>query len=368
MTDILLLFSADKAVFARRLADAIGGSGYSVKLEVTGGSATSQQLKMGVAAAAAVVATWSRSSMASDAFQGAVAAARRQDKVIEVSPDGLMPVASSYDGRVALLSGWRGGPHHQGWKKVSAELNRICGKPDQSTTQAKKPTGRPDRASPAHSAKPSTGDSQNGSVASIFKPRGKAAVWALVAFALSLCLILGAVGLTRSAQDEGPDNAVAVKVPAATPAPAAQRTTAPVAAVPTAMTAAGAGAAPPGLAPVGRESTATQTQNTSRSTLAPERRSAASQSGERPKDFGARRYSRRNSRNMQRFCERSGRRTAECRAFTQQAWGALAAAPPRSYSAPMRYRNDRIMRLFCAGSGRSTPQCRTFRRRMRTDG
>ena len=325
MDDVVVISAADRESVAARLREALAEQGYSVA-------------RGSPAGAKAVVVLWSKSAAAVPAMHTLVEDARRHGTLIPASADGVKPPLSiDEELKVALVSGWRGEPTHPGWQKVLAEVRDRCGVPE------------PVAAAPSVSDGPAPAKPQPQAPG---KPRPllwltlAAAILAIGAFAAVLAL-----RPDRTAPDQvaiSPAAPPPVQAPPAPPGPDLSVSELPE-----------EGALKPIAPPAVDEQPETGVA-TPKATApkGPPRRQAA-----RPV------Y--RNSRNMQLFCERAGRNTAECRRFR--------AAMPRSRATvsrevpakvkraaemrPARYRYSRNMRLFCEGAGRRTKECREFVRR-----
>ncbi|HEX8668712.1 MAG TPA: hypothetical protein VF727_10115 [Allosphingosinicella sp.] len=346
MTDAVIIHCADKKAAAARLRDEAAAAGYDVRsCEVDQGTPPAAAALLDrVRGASATIVLWSRAAMASDLIAAAVAEASRHGKLVEVSADGIMPVASADASRVALISGWRGEPYHPGWQRVAAELKRLCGGRRSPALEAATaaPSARP--APAAQAAPPARQPKRSGRTPVLIS-----ALVGLLLAGLAAAAWMGREPLQQkrpppAAQTAPPPPAVARPGPAAVPpAPAAEPQ-------------ASDGPSPP--AAVERRSAAATPRRAAPARSGPEAREQVSSAPVR--------YSRRNSRTMRLFCERSGRNTPQCRIFRRQMQGqgsASAQAPRPRAEAPVRYRNARNMRLFCKRAGRNTPECRIFRRR-----
>ncbi|HEU0100390.1 MAG TPA: hypothetical protein VFQ67_16645 [Allosphingosinicella sp.] len=303
MTDVSILFSSDKKPDAERIAQAFGEAGYEATLAEIGTDAAG--IAERARGAPAVLLVWSRPLVSSAMAGDWLAGLRQLPNLIEVSTDGIAPDAGD-SGRVVLLSGWRGQPHHLGWQRIVEALKRL----------------RAPR--PVRTAAQRTPVLENGARSG----RNEAAAGApgsgrrFVLPALAAAAALAAVGaLTWSGSGApGPGPARRANTAAAAPTGVPERPRMEPAAPAAPVRPAVAAAAPP-----------------------PAPTTEARASGERvapPRPAPIRTEA------------RPGR-------LPPQRTRALAApAPLKRYSK----RHSKTMRLFCARSGRSTPQCRTFLR------
>jgi hypothetical protein len=336
VADALIVYAAEKETAARRLHDALSAAGYAAELNrrPTADDGADEGLGEQTRSAAAAIVLWSKAAMASEAVQAAAQAARQRGNLIEVSADGIAPVASADANRVALISGWRGEPHHPGWQRVLADVKRLCAPPKKSGPVS--PAALPARAAapaPAAGAAPSR------------RPLA-------LMLGVALLLVLG-IAAAAWMSASGPQPTRETIVAAAPPAPpveasppAAADPQAPMPDVPEEI----APVAAPRPAPVPAAAAAPQSRPQARA---------------RPVERPARaRY----SANMRRFCAGSGRSTPQCRDFRRRTANAAPRPAPRpAAQSDVRYRNARNMRLFCQGAGRSTRECRRFRRQTGGD-
>jgi len=302
MAEVAILHAPDKAAAAARLAEAITAAGYAVgAVEVEPPERLAEAL--GSAAADARILIWSRPLVAHALLTGEVARIRQSRDVVEVSADGIEPPASGGEGRVVLISGWRGQPFHPGWQRIQLDLKRLCG-------ARKGAVEAPRRAAPAASS------------AAGGRPPARAGLIAGVAAAalLVVAAVGGASWLGRSAPAERPrQQAVeASPTPQALPQPGPEPEPVPAPA-PAPST-----VPPPPPPPAPRESAPVATAAppsppaTARSAESAARPSPPRPAVRRPRpdpQGPAKRYSPRNSRVMRQFCARSGRSTPQCRAF-----------------------------------------------------
>jgi hypothetical protein len=284
MADVLVIFTPDRRSAAEQLAQASRDSGYEAALaEIGPGGAGIAELARGVPAALLV---WSRPLVSSAMLGTWLAGLRQIPNLIEVSIDGIEPETGDA-GRVVLLSGWRGQPHHLGWQRIVETLNRLhAPRPVRAQaqrtfpTESRVPSGRPEAAA--------------GSV-------GRRRRFALPALAVVAALAaVAALSWNRSAAP-APEPA---RLPhAAAPVPAAELPGAPTTPAPAGPT--------PEARGLGEPVSLTQSSSPRDAARAarPSRSRAAAAA------VPVKRYSRRYSKTMRLFCARSGRPTPQCRIY-----------------------------------------------------
>jgi hypothetical protein len=322
MADILLLFPPDKSAAAGRLAEAIRADGYRLDLKEVSQGNLAAVLAAEASVAAALLLIWSRPLVSHDGAGETLAEVRRHANLIEVSADGIEPPAPGEDSPVVLLSGWRGQPFHPGWQKIQAQLARLAG-PATAAAAPPRTRANSDPAPPAAAGPPRAGTRRRGAIAAI----------------AAAALLATGLGATSFFARGGPEarQAAAVTPPAPPPAPSAaalappREGAAPAApdagAPPQPLATAPAAAAPAGPSPIqadpAREAPAATAKvrprpAAERSTAAaprptpPARLKAAAP---KARESATKRYSRKNSKTMRRFCQRSGRGTPQCRVF-----------------------------------------------------
>ncbi len=305
MVDIRLLYPLEKTEAAARLADAISAAGYRVDREALADGRSFPDVAAEAGKAKVLLLIWSR-GLVSAAMEGTrLASARRHPNFIEVSADGIEPAAGAEASPVVLLCGWRGQPFHPGWQRILAEIKRLCGSRDL-------PRKRP----------PVSGDPVRGSDGASVPKRPP--VRAAVAAGALIAALLGVGALYDRSAGPGIEarSAVAAVGEASRP-PSAVAAAASVSSAPAVMAAqqpddlltapapapATAGVAVPAPAPtVARTAPARPAATQSRSSR--ERLAAASRRE-------VKRYSRKHSKTMRLFCQRSGRSTPQCRTFAR---------------------------------------------------
>ncbi|HEX9931839.1 MAG TPA: hypothetical protein VGB08_03270 [Allosphingosinicella sp.] len=340
--DPVILYAGEKETVARRLHEALVAAGYPAALSRIGSDAGEID---SVRRSGAVIVIWSKALMSPGPTVAAIDAARQRGTLIEASADGIAPIPSLDDNRVALLSGWRGEPHHPGWQRILAELKRLCGAPATVAPQRRSVAAAAPAAAPgaAPAATPRTPI--------------RATTLAVVGAVLLLFVGVAAAALIGRSDAPAPQRETVASVTPQSAAPVRQAA-APLAAVPAPEPA-------PVAAPV-TERVASEVQSVPaveqpRRVQTATARPVKARSVPAPQREPASRY--RNARNMRLFCAGSGRSTPQCRSFRRAAGSASAATAPSRSQAPVRYRNARNMRRFCDGAGRDTSQCRLFRSR-----
>ena len=356
MIDAVLLYSPDKAAAALRLEEAIRNSGYGINARAAG----QDGLEGEGGVAKAVIVIWSRASMALAPVQAAAEAARRSGRLIEVSVDGIMPVRVD-DSGIVLLSGWRGEPFHPGWQRIKAALDRLCGAPSPAAAGAPRKAPAPAAAPPpAASGAADPAPPQAAARAPVAsaprEPARQRSRWLVPALAGSALLAAAAGGATWWGSGS----------PA--PQPEAVAPAAPVQAEPGATRPPAQEPMPTTAPPMAEAAPDTPDSAGEAAEKKPSAAASKSKAAEIPAATVSGRYSPKNSKIMRQFCERSGRSTAQCRAFRRaQAAGDGAAGESRRRPAEqrVRYRNAENMRLFCDRAGKGTRECRVFLRNTR---
>jgi len=293
MTDVLLLFGADKRAAATRLGEAVEAAGYAVELRQI---ADPEQLASAVAeapAAGAALLVWSR-LLVSAVLAGGLDTIRAQRNLIEVSIDGITPPSRLDPARVVLLSGWRGQPFHPGWQKVEAELRRLC--------TASAPPAAPRRPDPERRS------------ARTRRGLAPASLGVTAAAALALMTLAWWTGReptarpTPPAEQQSPPRVAAIPTPA--PPPPAPK---PLADGPKPAEVAADLTAPPADAAVPAAETADIQRGAHDADAAPVRRAAPPRS----RTVERKKYSARNSKTMRLFCAGAGRGTPQCQVFVR---------------------------------------------------
>jgi hypothetical protein len=312
MSDVQIIFPNAKAPVAERLREAIARAGYDVA--PGGGVAPDEAPTPGDAGA--ILFLWDRSSIKQPGLQQAAAATRNRGRAIDVSADGITPVDLTDETRLVQLSAWRGEPTHPGWRKIVAELERLCG--GHRTAAAPLRPAPPKPQTERRSA--SAPDSERAA------PQGGRAKLVAIGAALLLTIVLvGYFALSRRSASpndapQAPGPAVATAQPMATPAsgtaPAGEaQASQGIDLVTSGTSAAGGGANQAAAAPAGAAPAA----------MMPPGRPQPQSRPARPRTThtqlrGVVRYTK-YAKTMRLFCQRSGRHTPQCRMFNQ----ALAA-------------------------------------------
>jgi hypothetical protein len=305
MSDILILFPPDKKVAAQQIAEALAAAGFSGRLTPLGAGGGEAALDAARGGGAAIL-IWSRALAASADLEGWLRPLRQSPDVVEVSTDGIAPLEGD-ESRVVLLSGWRGQPFHLGWQRIVAKLEASGAAQRGAPTPAKRTAASPPAASETR-AGPGEGQARRR--------------FAIPAIAAGVLLgVAGAAawigdGPRQAAEPGRPAAPVEATAPAPEPVPSAAPQ--PVEAVTYGGTA--LEGSEPGTATTAtqedppRTSTSAKAATTSRTrTVSP----PAAKAREVPVPPVVKRYSKKRSKVMRKFCERSGRNTLECRIFAR---------------------------------------------------
>ncbi|HEY1605118.1 MAG TPA: hypothetical protein VGF77_05930 [Allosphingosinicella sp.] len=308
MSDVEIVFPQGREAVVRRLREALAEAGYDVGGRAVGeGDGTSA-----ASDAAAILILWDRSTMAHPALQAAASAARNRDRAIDVSVDGITPLGLDDDRNLVQLSGWRGDPHHPGWRKILQRLDRLC-RPRREAVPA-----RPAASAPA--AARAAGDEAAAS-------RGPWKMWAATAIVLLLIVVVAGVLTARRGASPGPGAPPADAARQPAPADVAPPPSSAAPAQPMAAAGAEASGAPDAASPAPQPQSAPASHGPAAVPAAlsgagrPEQAASAAPAPSKGRARSARagprprvRYTH-YSRNMRLFCERAGRRTHECRVF-----------------------------------------------------
>ncbi|HEX8625076.1 MAG TPA: hypothetical protein VF782_08350 [Allosphingosinicella sp.] len=305
MPDVAIIHAADKHTAATRLADAIAAAGFAVGAVEIGDPAELADAVAGCAADARIL-IWSRPLVSHALHSGDLHRIRQLRGLIEVSADGITPPSRGDDARVVSISGWRGQPFHPGWQRIHLELKRLCG-PRKAPPEAMAPAApardpRPERTAPA---------APSGDV----RPQARRLMLGGGAAVLLVAGIAGAASWFGESAPEtpprrespGPRDSAAAGEPrrperGTEPAPA----TAPPARVP---------------APGPSEPPASARAEAEAPRAEPPKAAARPRREAPPQAAPAKKYSRKNSKVMREFCERSGRSTPQCRVFLRSVRG-----------------------------------------------
>ncbi|HEX8223093.1 MAG TPA: hypothetical protein VF605_04655 [Allosphingosinicella sp.] len=310
MVDVRLLYPAEKTEAAVRLAESVQAAGYTVERKALADPQGFPDLTAQGRDAGVLLLIWSRSLVSAAMAGEGLGEARRRPNLIEVSVDGIEPAVGGEVSPVVLLSGWRGQPFHLGWQRILADIKRLCGPRDGA--------GKTARQAPAAAPGPAGADRPS-------KPSRPAVRAALAAGALIAATLGAAAVLDRGAPDASPPAAArsALAGMSSSPGPmSAPRQQASPAAVETVAEASpepsfAAAAAPAATTP------AASTSEPRPSADPPVRRTAAAAKSSASKRLASasarevKRYSRKHSKTMRLFCQRSGRSTPQCRSFAR---------------------------------------------------
>jgi hypothetical protein len=307
MADVRLLYPIEKMEAASRLAEAVAAAGYAVDRQALADPRAFPDLGAEAGGARVLLLVWSRALVAAAMAGGALAAGRRHPNLIEVSVDGIEPVCGAEGSPVVLLCGWRGQPYHPGWQRILAQIRRLCGSREAS---AKAPAERRAKGGATTAAGAPAGPKGAARKALRRRPilSGAMAAGAVLAVTLAAAATLDRDGPAPAPRTEAaPPEAPALPGGAAPAAVAA-------AAIPAGMAAdpppAAAPAAPVTVTERAADPVRTGPRRPPAAAIRPKRVAAAA-------DREVKRYSRKYSRTMRLFCQRSGRSTPQCRTFAR---------------------------------------------------
>jgi hypothetical protein len=303
MADVAIIHSAEKQTAAARLAEAVAAAGFdvaAVQIEEPGRLVDA----VGGSGSEARILIWSKSLVVHMLHSGELPRIRQLRGLIEVSADGITPPSGGDESRVVLIAGWRGQPFHPGWQRIHAELKRLCGprKPASDPSPPPSPSAKPP---PQHTAPAAPGVAAG--------PRAGLILGAGAAILLVAAAVGGAIWVGGSAPDDRPRQEFReARRPAGTaeaPPPARAAEPEPAGAV--------AGAQPAGDAASPPSSGAAAAAEAVPDEARPARPKPVARARERssPPAGPIKKYSRKNSKVMRQFCERSGRSTPQCRTF-----------------------------------------------------
>ena len=305
MADVAIIHAADKGMAATRLAEAIEAAGFAVdavQVEDPGGLADSVE----GSAADARILIWSRALVSHALHSGELPRIRQLRGLIEVSADGIAPPSRGDDARIVSISGWRGQPFHPGWQRIHLELKRLCA------------PGRNASPPPPAAAKETLAERAAPAAASAGAPRRSRRL--MLGGGAAVLLVAAAAGAAdwfggSDSGDPPPESRAPASIgapprtgPAAEPGSTNLPQTAP-ATIPN----------PPPPAAVEPPAAAEAKPEASRAKPAvrpdPAKPTARAKPRPSPQAEPAKKYSRKNSKVMREFCERSGRSTPQCRTF-----------------------------------------------------
>lgn len=317
MADILILFPPEKKVAAQQIADALAAAHFSARLMPLGDAGGERTLEA-VRGAGAAILIWSRSLAASAMLDGWLHALRKRGKPIEVSTDGIAPQGGD-ESRVVLLSGWRGQPFHLGWQRILNEL-------EAGGAAKHRVEGFATAVSKAHGSLPGADVSRPAADRPQAESEKKRAPRRFVLPVLAASAIVGTVGATTLID----------RMPGAGSAPAARGASDVVAAAPVPVT---LPQPPAKIVDYPSAATALEAEKTETDSPATLKPPSPTRSGAKVETRGPVRmrvnpgssvksrssaarpvvklYSKKRSKVMRKFCERSGRGTPECRVFAR---------------------------------------------------
>ncbi|MEA3010908.1 MAG: hypothetical protein QOJ91_2600 [Sphingomonadales bacterium] len=307
MADVVIIRSPDKETAAARLATSLAAAGYDVgALEVEDPARLVEAVEGCTADAAILI--WSRSLVFHVLHSGELPRIRQLRNLIEVSADGITPPSRVDDSRVVLISGWRGQPFHPGWQRLQAELKRLGGSP------------RSIAETPRAAAAASNAHSQPAASAA---PRGPARppLRLLLGGAAAVAAVGAVLGAVSWSGDRAPEDRPRQEV--SRPRAAAPIVTqAPVETATRPASEPAAEASPPPLpdpAPAPEVPAPGPVKPPPKGLrehpVVRPARPAGDAAGPSAKAGESKKYSRKNSKIMRQFCERSGRSTPQCKTF-----------------------------------------------------
>jgi hypothetical protein len=329
MVDVRLLHPKEKLEAAARLAEAIEAAGYTVERQAIADTGAFPALPAKGADPEVLLLIWSR-GLVTAAMNGGLAEARRHPNLIEASVDGIEPGVGGEASPVVLLSGWRGQPFHHGWQRILADIKRLSGPREAASKPATAAQPESDGRGPPGPARRS-GTHRTG-------VRAAVAAGALLVASLGAATALDWGGTEAGADARaGSPTAPAESLPAtAVPGPppgepammvqADERATAsyasPAAASePSALAPTVAPASVSDARPAAASDASPAARKPEAGRAEPRRKAAAQSVGAkrlaRASEPAVKRYSRKYSKTMRLFCQRSGRSTPQCRTFAR---------------------------------------------------
>jgi hypothetical protein len=304
MSDAEIIFPKGKEALAERLREAIGRAGYEADL----GEGVDADDWPTAGGAAAVLILWDRATMAHPGLQAVAADARQAGRALDISTDGITPRGFRDESRLIQLSGWRGEPFHPGWKRILAELQRLCGGERKAVPPLPAATGQATDAPAGESSARPRGD------------RGGISGKVLSGFVVALVLVAALAGFLllprHSAPVEPARRPVAPAVVTAPPKAPPPRTGAPAPSA--AAPAAGGGAGQPLASAAATNAVSAEPEKPAASPPPAPKPAKAKKARHEPKPkIHYTKY----AKTMRLFCERSGRDTPECRLFMRETRG-----------------------------------------------
>lgn len=308
MADVSIIHAADKGTAATRLADAIVAAGFSVgAVEVEDPAALAELLEGSTAEARILI--WSRALVSHALHSGELFRIRQLPGLIEVSADGITPPSRSDEARVVSISGWRGQAFHPGWQRIHVELKRLCG------ARKALPEAAP---RPAVAKDPPPRRTATAAPAGAARPKARRLMLGGGIAALLVAATVGAAVWLGDGAPEAPPRRALSEAPGPEAVAEAARAPLPAEPEPSQASAAqppisGSTAPPPPAAePPAAQAKAKAKAEASRA--APSKAAARPTPGPSPQG-PVKKYSRKNSKVMRQYCERSGRGTPQCRTF-----------------------------------------------------
>jgi hypothetical protein len=308
MPDVAIVHAADKRAVAARLAEAVASAGFEVGAVEVEDPAGLGDAVAGCEAKARIL-IWSRPLVSHTLHSGDLPRIRQLHGVIEVSADGITPPSRGDDNRVVLISGWRGQPFHPGWQRIHAELKRLCG--------ARKPAPE----SPPPASAPAKPAGQRATQAETPRSGSRPQARWMLGGGIAVLLAAGAVGAASWLRSAAPDRSVqelqetrAPQPLREAPGPAPGAAPAPQAAPP-APPGSGSTSSPPPERPAATAAAPEASETRPASRPSSPKPAVRPKPGPSTEGGPAKKYSRKYSKVMRQFCERSGRSTPQCRTF-----------------------------------------------------
>ena len=138
LADVFLSYARDDEAVARRVARALGNSGFEVwwDADLPAHRAYSDVIERNLQDAKAVVVLWSATAAKSQWVRAEADFARNAGKLVQAQLDGTLPPMPFNQIQCADLKGWRGSASHAGWSKLKASVAALLDgeeKPEEHT-------------------------------------------------------------------------------------------------------------------------------------------------------------------------------------------------------------------------------------------
>jgi TIR domain/YARHG domain len=136
MNDIFISYAREDKPWARRLAEALEGRGWSVwwDAEIPPGETWDEVIERELTAAKAVVVLWSQAAVKKRWVKTEASLALDANKLIPVLIDQALPPIAFRPIQAASLADWRGGPEHEGFAQLAGSIERLAGAPQPGGT------------------------------------------------------------------------------------------------------------------------------------------------------------------------------------------------------------------------------------------